>query len=86
MEVRRLVSFERPGPPMNLTAVQLFLIAEGGIGNGTTKSSSGRAMTSTVPEDEWAVFMGEFTRGNRGAHGEIEIYGSEGSACNRSRG
>lgn len=42
----------------------------------TTTLPSGRA-TLDVPVEEWAVFMDEFTRDNRGAHGEIEILGAE---------
>lgn len=45
------------------------------MGQPTTLRSEG--VTSEIPMNEWASFMAEFTRDNRGAHGLIEILGAE---------
>ncbi len=45
------------------------------MGQPTTVSE--QTETLEIARDQWLPFLSEFTRANRGAHGQIEVLGSE---------
>jgi hypothetical protein len=42
-----------------------------------TATTIGNTLMLTVPKGEWIVFLADFTRRNRGAHGRLEVLGGE---------